>query len=127
MKILLSRGAITLYTSENTENDNESGLCALFQSENYDILITGDRSVSGERKLLQKAELPKLELLIAGHHGAADATGRELLLTTRPVAVAISCGENAYGHPAPATIELLQEFNCVIYRTDEQGTLLFRG
>lgn len=119
---------ISFYPAENAANDNESSMCALFQWEKYDILITGDRSAAGERQLLEIAELPKLELLIAGHHGAADATCRELLLATRPKAVAISCGENNYyGHPAQSVLDRLQEFGCRIYRTDKQGTIIFRG
>lgn len=119
---------ITLHTAENALNENESSMCALFQWEKYDILITGDRSAAGERQLLEKAELPKLELLIAGHHGAADATCRELLRVTQPKAVAISCGENNYyGHPSQSVLQRLEEFGCAIYRTDEMGTIIFRG
>lgn len=126
-RVQMNPGWINLYVAENPGNDNESSMCALFHSENCDILITGDRSTAGERALLEKAELPQLELLIAGHHGASDATGRELLLKTRPAAVAISCGESKYGHPADSVLRRLQEFGCSVYRTDQMGTIIFRG
>ena len=126
-RVFLDQGSITLYVAENPSNDNESSMCALFQSGNYDILITGDRSISGERDLLEKADLPRLELLIAGHHGANNATGRELLVRTMPKAVAISCGENRYGHPSQGLLKRLADCGCSVYRTDQTGTIIFRG
>ena len=120
--------SISLFPGENTANDNESSLCVLFQTENCDILITGDRNQTGERYLLEQTELPEVELLVAGHHGAASSTGFELLGAVRPKAVAISVGEgNAYGHPHSDVLRRLEIFGCEVYRTDENGTIVFRG
>ena len=82
------------------DSDNESSLCVLFQAANCDILITSDRSDFGEKLLMREYDLPPLEILIAGHHGSKTSTSMELLEATRPVIVAISAGENPYGHPA---------------------------
>ena len=121
-------GNITLYPAKPGLNDNESSVCVLFQSENCDILITGDRSSSGERALLAETELPQLELLVAGHHGSHNATSFDLLLATRPKVVAISVGEdNYYGHPRQEVLDRLTWLGCKIYRTDLQGTIIFRG
>ena len=119
---------ITIYPSANTADDNESSLCILFQPENCDILITGDRSIDGEQELLEHTGLPDLEILIAGHHGSRTSTSLELLRATRPELVIISVGEeNSYGHPAGETLERLKIFGCDVYRTDTQGTIIFRG
>lgn len=117
---------ITLFAPENPDGGNESSLCVLFQTENCDILITGDRGAKGEKLLLQRAELPQIEVLIAGHHGSANSTGDALLAETRPQMVAISVGRNPYGHPAEALLERLAEYGCKVYRTDQRGTLIFR-
>ena len=61
---------ITLFSAETGKDDNESSQCVLFQPENCDILITGDRGSTGERALLQQTTLPELEILVVGHHGA---------------------------------------------------------
>ena len=99
----------------------------LFQGENCDILITGDRSVSGERALLSQTQLPKVDILVAGHHGAEDSTGIELLHAVRPEVVVISAGRNnRYGHPDAALLNRLRGFGCKIYRTDLQGTVTIR-
>ena len=120
-------GKFTLYPAESAANDNESSVCVLFQTENCDILITGDRSIAGERDLLETVQLPKLELLVAGHHGSKNATGRELLQVTQPEIVAISAGaNNNYGHPHQDTLNRLYEYGCTVLRTDIQGTIIFR-
>lgn len=110
------------------KSENESGLCVLFQEENCDILITGDRSSVAERELVESYDLPKLELLVAGHHGANSSTGVELLSETMPETVVISVGrDNPYGHPAQEMLERLGLFGCRILRTDLNGTIIFRG
>jgi len=119
---------ITIFPSFEGEDSNESGLCILFQPENCDILITGDRSASGERALLEHTTLPDLEILVAGHHGSSSSTSWELLNATRPEIVLISVGErNNYGHPAKDTLERLGLFGCTVYRTDIEGTIILRG
>lgn len=124
----LESADITIFPSFETEDSNESSLCILFQPENCDILITGDRSAEGERALMESVKLPDLEILVAGHHGSRYSTSWDLLDATRPEIVIISVGaDNRYGHPTTETLERLNLFGCKIYRTDLQGTIIFRG
>ena len=119
-------GSIALLPSSEDLNENESSLCILFQADNCDILIMGDRGIAGEDALIGDCVLPELELLVAGHHGAATSTGYRLLNETRPAAVAISAGEgNRYGHPSPEMLQRLEDFGCRILRTDQKGTIIF--
>ena len=118
---------LSIFASETENCGNESGLCVLFQRENCDILITGDRGELGEMLLLRSRELPDLEVLIAGHHGSASSTGDALLEKTTPDIVIASVGENNYyGHPSQALLERLTKYGCAIYRTDENGTVIYR-
>lgn len=126
--LTLQQASLSIYPSSETQDDNESSLCILFQPENCDILITGDRSEVGERELMEQVKLPDLEILVAGHHGSRNSTSWELLNATRPEIVIISVGkDNSYGHPTWETLERLQLFGCSIYRTDIEGTIIFRG
>lgn len=123
----LQDGKITLFPGKTGADDNESSMCVLFQSENCDILITGDRSSAGERALMKKTQLPKLEILVAGHHGSHNATSFELLAATQPQAVVISVdANNPYGHPRQEMLDRVSRFGCEVYRTDLQGTIIFR-
>ncbi len=127
---VLSYGDVTisLFPALAESSDNESSMCILFQTENCDILITGDRTTKGERDLLRQGTLPQLEILILGHHGSKTSTSFELLDATRPTVAAISVGaNNRYGHPAELVLERLNFFGCHIRRTDLEGTIIFRG
>lgn len=108
-------------------NSNEKSLCILFDTKKCDILITGDRDGFGERALLRNVQIPDVDVLIAGHHGAASSTCEELLTAVKPEIVCISAGAgNPYGHPAPELLQRLAAFGCDIYRTDIQGTITIR-
>ena len=118
---------ITLIPSKSNLSDNEAGLCVLFQSANCDILITGDRSSTGERELMRQVQIPDLEVLVVGHHGSKYSTGNMLLDKTTPDIAIISVGaDNSYGHPAEETLQRLLDSGCLIYRTDLHGNIIYR-
>lgn len=128
MEVTFSDVVIRVIPSYMENSDNESGLCVLFQTQKCAILITGDRNGFGERMLLRNGNIPDLDVLIVGHHGSGNSTCEELLLATTPETAIISVGENnPYGHPAQETLDRLEEFGCVIYRTDLHGTIIYRG
>ena len=55
------------------------------------------------------------------------STSQELLDTVQPDIVMISAGkDNRYGHPAQELLKRLEDFGCIIYRTDENGTICYR-
>lgn len=117
---------LTVFGPALLDGSNEDGLAILFRHENCDILILGDRGFFGEQMLMRATALPKLDVLIAGHHGSKYSTGDALLEATEPQIVIISVGPNSYGHPAAETLERLRNFGCTVYRTDEAGTIVFR-
>lgn len=127
-ELLLKEGDITVYPSDDRQDANESSLCILFQPADCDILITGDRSFDGELALMEQTDLPDLEILVAGHHGSRTSTSWELLDATRPEIAIVSVGaNNRYGHPTWEALERLNLFDCGVYRTDLEGTIIFRG
>ena len=120
-------GKITIFGPTFASESNENSLCVLFTRENYDILISGDRGFLGEQLLMNRTELPQVEVLIAGHHGSAYSSSLEFLQTVMPQRVVISVGaDNSYGHPAPAALERLEAVGCEIWRTDLHGTITIR-
>ena len=126
--IKLTYGAteLSIFAPVVPDSSNESSLAILFRHENCDILITGDRSDFGERMLLKTAEIPELDILVAGHHGSKHSTGEELLAVTKPKIAVISVGENPYGHPAQEVLGRLAAIGCVVYRTDMHGNMVLR-
>lgn len=119
---------LTIFPAAPGKSDNESSLCVLFQTEKCDILITGDRTATGELSLLATGLIPQVDVLVAGHHGAGDSTGTPLLRGVRPETVVISVeADNPYGHPSPSLLHRLAEFGCIVRRTDLEGTIVLRG
>jgi competence protein ComEC len=67
-----------------------------------------------------------VDLLKAGHHGAASATSAAFLAATSPDFVAISCGRgNPYNHPVQRVLDAIADAGAIACRTDTEGTLVF--
>ena len=127
LEITDGSGKISIFAPVFHGEENEMSLCVLFDTEKCDILITGDRNAFGERSLLRHADIPNVDVLIAGHHGSKYSSCQELLEATRPQIVCISVGaDNSYGHPAQEVLDRLSSFGCTVYRTDQQGTITIR-
>lgn len=119
-------GKLRIFAPVSPGEGNAGGLAVLLTAENCDTLITGDLPSAQERLLLERENLPEVDILVAGHHGADNATSMELLERTSPEIALISVGENSFGQPAEETLWKLLAFGCKIYRTDQQGTILIR-
>jgi competence protein ComEC len=103
--------------------DNDGGLVFLCSSGGYDLLVTGDLDTGAERELLKTYALPDIETLVAGHHGARNASSQTLLDAVKPESGIVSVGSNAYGHPNGQTLGRLTRSGVRIYRTDLQGRI----
>jgi competence protein ComEC len=85
-----------------------------------DILLTGD----AESPVLQRIDLPEIDVLKVSNHGSDDDGLPALLRRVRPWVALISAGaSNRFGHPHPDTLGALGEAGVVVYRTDTQGDL----
>lgn len=108
------------------ETDNGACLSVLCSWQERHILVTGDLDGEGERLLLEREELPELDVLIVGHHGSASSTCAQLLAALKPECALISVGENQYRMPSPEVLDRLDAYGCAIYRTDRNGTVTIR-
>lgn len=128
VEIPLGEAKLQIFAPISGDSDNDRGLSCLASRGKYDILITGDMTQQAEMRLMSLHELPDIELLVAGHHGAKTSTSEALLALTQPETVLISVGrENSFGHPADETLQRLKQAGAVVYRTDENGTITIRG
>ncbi len=120
--------SISIFTAPEAKTQNDQSLCILYQTQNCDILIMGDRSAAGERALLERIELPKLEVLVAGHHGSKTSSSLELLSATRPSVTVISVSAaNTFGHPHEEVLQRLEVMESAVFRTDLDGNVIIRG
>lgn len=117
--------SLILYPPMGKELDpNEQGLTLLAAAGDFEVLVTGDMSGEVEGELLRRTELPDIEVLVVGHHGAQTSTTEALLTAATPDIALISAGRNnRYGHPHAAVLERLAAMGIEIYRTDLHGTV----
>ena len=125
-EITIGAGTLTILPPVSYTNGNNASLSIVGSFQDYDILITGDMDTAAEHLLVKQYELSEIDLLIAGHHGAASSTGEELLQATEPAVVVVSVGENNYGHPSTQTLARVSAVGASVYRTDVDGTITIR-
>ncbi|MDY2617650.1 MAG: DNA internalization-related competence protein ComEC/Rec2 [Oscillospiraceae bacterium] len=126
MDIALGSARLTVYPPVGEGTDNAACLSVLGTWQSHAALITGDLAQEQERILLERYNLPRLDVLMVGHHGSSDSTGAALLAELSPRAAVISVGSNSYGLPTPETLRTLADYRCEQYRTDRNGTVTFR-
>ena len=120
-------GTLKFYTGDDAQSENESSMCVLFQNENCDILIAGDRGTAGEYALMDKVQLPKLELLVVGHHGSNHSSSMAFLLATKPELAVVSTGQSAYyRRPSQMILQRFSAIDCPVFSTAVNGTVKFR-
>ena len=91
------------------------------------FLFTGDAEAQSEAEMLALygAELLNCTFFHAGHHGAATSNTDGFLAAVSPDIVAVSCGKNAFGHPSGEALVSYAKVGAAVYRTDEEGTMIF--
>lgn len=105
------------------ENDNSSVIYTKLN--NYKFLFMGDAGVEVEEDLIEKYNLQDIDVLKVGHHGSKTSSGKEFVNELNPKYSVISVGKNnRYGHPNDSVLDNLE--NSKIYRTDEDGSIMFK-
>lgn len=126
MVLSFGNGNLSILPPPKLDGGNESCLSLLAGFDGYDILVTGDLPSAQEKLLLEQYPMEKVELLVAGHHGARSSSSELLLHRLEPQLVVISVGENRYGHPSEETLQRIASVNALVFRTDLNGTITVR-
>lgn len=88
-------------------------------------LFTGDAESVSESEMIKSNYKLDCDLLKVGHHGGSTSTTQSFLDAVTPRYAVISVGkDNSYGHPHEETLNRLANIGCMVYRTDEQGTII---
>ena len=123
----LNCATINLLLGHMTENadENDNSTVLFLDFADTDVLLCGDLSKVGEKRLI--AEYPTLDTDIysVGHHGSKYSACEEFLSQITPEASVISCAKkNKYGHPSEETIARLEKYG-KIYYTMDSGNIIF--
>lgn len=87
------------------------------------FLFTGDAETLSEKEITGDVEA---DVLKVGHHGSRTSTSQAFLNKVNPSYAVISVGlNNDYKHPHQEVIDRLEKKNIKIYRTDQNGDIMF--
>lgn len=115
--------------NEDYGDPNEMSIVFKAVYGNTSVMMTGDAEVESEGdivKIWNAADL-KCDILKVGHHGSTTSTTQAFLEAVDPDIAIISCGEgNTYGHPHDETLDKLAAMGITVYRTDTDGTIVFK-
>lgn len=113
----------TLYVNNEAKNLNDSSIVLRLKHGTNTFLFTGDASTKVEKQLLNKNIAS--DVLKVGHHGSRYSTSKEFLNKVNPQYAIISVGiNNTYKHPHDETLKKLNDKKIIIYRTDQEGTIV---
>lgn len=119
------------YTTKLTEDQNDTSAVIGLFTENHKYLFMADLGAEEEANFIarltpfEREQLSSVSVLKVAHHGSKSSTSKEFLSLVKPSRSVISVGENDYGHPTEAVLTRLTDAGSIIYRTDEQGTIIF--
>ena len=116
-----------LYFLNNKDygNENDNSNVIYTELNGYKFMFMGDASITTEKEILNKYNLPDIDVLKVGHHGSRTSSGKDFIDEINPKYSIISVGKkNRYGHPNKEVLNNLNESK--IYRTDKQGSIMFK-
>ena len=85
----------------------------------------GDAEKEKELDIIDKYNIKDVTFLKVGHHGSKTSSSKKFIDEINPKYGVISVGKNnKYGHPNKEVLNNLSDSK--IYRTDEDGSILFK-
>jgi competence protein ComEC len=122
------------YGIRTAADRNEHSLVLQVNYGDFHMLLTGDMSGEGEKRLLalerentSAQELKEIQVLKVAHHGSSHSTTRLWIESIQPVWAVISYGEkNRYGHPGREVLRILEENNVKIFKTAQKGAVILK-
>ena len=107
------------------DNENDNSNVIYTEINGYKFMFMGDASSTTEKEILNKYNLPDIDVLKVWHHGSKTSSSKEFINEINPEYSIISVGKNnRYGHPNKEVLDNLKDSN--IYRTDEDGSIMFK-
>lgn len=112
---------------EKQHTSNEVSCVIKASYGNHSFLVTGDLESKAELVIIDAKEEVASTVLKVGHHGANTSTTAEFLRAIRPQYAVISVGyNNRFGHPKAEVLKRLSEQDIKVFRTDENGAVVFK-
>ena len=107
------------------DNENDNSNVIYTELDGYKFMFMGDAGIEKEKDILDKYNINDIDVLKVGHHGSKTSSSKEFINEINPKYSVISVGKkNRYGHPNKEVLDNLE--NSKIYRTDQDGSIMFK-
>ncbi len=111
--------------AENTNDMNQWSIVIRMTIGNVSFLFTGDQEKVNEENILEADYEVESTFYKAAHHGSRTANSKKFLNRVNPAYIIIQVGEdNSYGHPHSEAMDVFEDTEAEIYRTDQNGTVI---
>ena len=115
------------YAPRATPGNNDS-LVLRLRYGRHAFMLSGDIERPIERRMLNRHELSRTDVLKVAHHGSRTSSTEPFLDSVQPTFAIISVGsDNSYGHPNQEVIDRLHEHHAAVFRTDQDGLISIRS
>ena len=124
-ELSIDKNKLYFFQTKEYDNENDNSNVIYTELNGYKFMFMGDASVTTEKEILDKYNLPNIDVLKVGHHGSKTSSSKYFINKINPKYSIISVGKNnRYGHPNDSVLENLNSSK--IYRTDQDGSILFK-
>ena len=107
------------------ENENDNSNVIYTKMNGYKFMFMADAGTEKEKDILEEYDISDIDVLKVGHHGSKTSSSRTFIDEINPKYSIISVGKNnRYGHPNKEVLNNLE--NSKIYRTDQNGSIMFK-
>ena len=114
-----------LAPNRDYDTPNDTSIALLITHGENTFLFTGDAEKDAEEDMLNNGLSLAADVFHAGHHGSKTSNTQEFIDAVMPRYAVISCGvDNSYGLPDAEVLNRFREKEMMVYRTDEQGTIV---
>ena len=118
--------SVEIFSPTETDSDlNNASIVCRISYNDVSFLLTGDVETDAEEILLENFSDISCTVLKVAHHGSKYSSCEEFITAASPTYAVIEVGAyNLYGHPTDETLEKLINIGALVYRTDEDGTII---
>lgn len=100
---------------------NDESIVLYVQTRGIELLLMGDEETPSQKRLAALVPGLHADVLKVAHHGSAKQDPALVSSLGARLAVISDGVDNAYGHPAPSTLDLLRQAGMLVRRTDLDG------
>lgn len=112
------------YIQESSQNNNSLVLMLCYGD--VRILFTGDIEKEAEALLVKDMTELDADVLKVAHHGSPTSSTEEFIDKVMPAVAVISVGNNNFGHPSDAVLDLFESKDIEVLRTDLCGAIVLK-